>query len=171
MPWPPSPSFFHKLTNLIFFSNALNLLTHINKGIGYEIVFIIFICTNRRCTYFFSSTHFYKPRDHTCHSLRANTLTSEEEKVQSWMTVPPRNAPLWYLGFLWWECPGPSQALSLMLGHFLGHEKSSTWKCTWKLTAVNAAKPLPAHRHLISRSLMNSTPVAHFQREWQTGLE
>lgn len=50
---------------------------------------------------------------------------------------------------LWWECPGPSQAPSLMLGHFLGHEKkSSTWKCTWKLTPVNAAKLLPVHRDI-----------------------
>lgn len=64
------------------------------------------------------------------------------------MTLPLRNAPLWYLGFLWWECPGPSQALSLMLGHFLGHEKRSAWKCTWKLTPVNAAEPLPVHRDI-----------------------
>lgn len=62
------------------------------------------------------------------------------------MTLPLRNAPLWYLGFLWRECPGPSQAPSQVFGHFLGHKKSSTWKCTWKLTPVNAAKPLPVQR-------------------------
>lgn len=66
MPWPPSSSFFHKLANLILFSNALNLLTHIDKGIGYGTVFIIFICANRRCTYFFSSnTLLQTQRPHT----------------------------------------------------------------------------------------------------------
>lgn len=51
--------------------------------------------------------------------------------------------------FLWWKCPGPSQAPSLILGHLVGDKKkSSTCKYTWKLTLVNAAKLLPAHRDI-----------------------
>lgn len=97
---------------------------------------------------FSAVTHFlYKLRDHTYHSLRANTFDQWRRTSPKLNDSPTEKCPSAVSSVLWRECPGPSRASSLMLAHLLGHEKRrSILKCTRKLNTSHCRTKCCKHR-------------------------
>lgn len=128
-------SLFHILTNLILKGLKCLKTSNLKKMKEQAITFYVCVYTYIWCTFFLCSNPLplQTQRPHIPFLKGQHIWPMKKNKSKAkWLSH--WDMPSAVSSFLWRECPGASQASSLMLAHLLGHEKRcSILKCTWKL--------------------------------------